>query len=354
MHSHASRPSFRFGSLFALGALFVAACGSDAGTGSSGAGGAGAVSGGAGAGGGSGAASAGATSAGAGAGAAGAAGGFAGGGVGGASAGSGGASGGAGTAGVAGSGGLSGSAGAGGNAGSGGAAPYNPCPTNGDACKIMPLGDSITDGCCGDNAQSMGASYRLELFHLSLMNNKKLTFVGSHESGPGMVDNVAFPKKQEGHPGWTIADGGGRDGLQDMVAGWLAATPAHIITLMIGTNDVDISLDLPNAPKRLGTLIDTIAMAAPKALIVVAQIVPSRKDDENKRDETYNAAIPALVKARADAGKHVILVDMYGAYTKHADFKTSMLANDLHPTDAGYATMATVWWGVIGNLLPAK
>ena len=200
----------------------------------------------------------------------------------------------------------------------------------------------------------MGASYRLQLFHLSLMNNKKLTFVGSHESGPATVDNVAFPKKQEGHSGWTIADGGGRDGLQDMVAGWLAATPPHIITLMIGTNDVDISLDLANAPKRLGTLIDTIATAAPKALIVVAQIVPSRKDDENKRDETYNAAIPALVKARADAGKHVILVDMYGAYTKHADYKTSLLANDLHPTDAGYATMADVWWAAVGNLLPAK
>ncbi|MEO8900662.1 MAG: SGNH/GDSL hydrolase family protein [Polyangiaceae bacterium] len=253
-----------------------------------------------------------------------------------------------------GSAGAAGSTGSGGNGGSAGAPTYNPCPTNGDACKVMPLGDSITDGCCGDNTISMNASYRLELFRLSLTHNKKLTFVGSHQSGPNTVNNVAFPKSQEGHSGWTIADGGGRDGLQKNIAGWLKATPADIVTLMIGTNDVDLSLDLPNAPKRLGTLLDTITTTSPKALVVLAQIVPSRKDDENMRDQTYNGAMPALVKTLTDAGKHVILVDMYGAYTKDPNFKTALLANDLHPTDAGYVVLANTWWAAIGDLLPAK
>ncbi len=123
---------------------------------------------------------------------------------------------------------------------------------------------------------------------------------------------------------------------------------------MIGTNDVDISADLGNAPKRLSTLVDTITKAAPKALVVLAQIVPSRKDDENTRDQTFNGAMPALVKTFTDAGKHVVLVDMYGAYTADPSFKTKYLANDLHPTDAGYALMANVWWNAIGKLLPSK
>ena len=42
--------------------------------------------------------------------------------------------------------------------GAGGAAAYNPCPSNGDPCKVLPLGDSITFGI------NYEGSYRVELF----------------------------------------------------------------------------------------------------------------------------------------------------------------------------------------------
>lgn len=230
-------------------------------------------------------------------------------------------------------------------------AEYNPCPTNGDPCRIMPLGDSITDGA----GSSTGASYRLELFRLALKNNKKIVFVGSHTSGPDMVDNQPFPKYQEGHSGWTIDDGGGRSGLYPKIQGWLAtampSAPPHIVTLMIGTNDVDIQLDLPNAMNRLGLLVDRIIMNAPNALIVVAQIVPTTDDGENGRVQSYNGGIPALVKMRADAGKHVTMVDMYGAFTKNASYKTEYMNDKLHPKDPGYVVMANTWYDKIGGLL---
>ena len=255
--------------------------------------------------------------------------------------------------GVGGNGGGAGSAGSADSGGSAGGAAYNPCPSNG-ACKLMPLGDSITDGCCGENTLSQGGSYRVELFRLSLTHNNQLTFVGSHSSGPNMVDGVTFPKKQEGHSGWTIADGGGRDGLQDQVEGWLKATPPDIITLMIGTNDVSIQLDLPNAPKRMGTLIDTITKTSPNALLVVAQMVPTKNDNDNTRVQAFNAALPAVVKTFTDTGKHVVLVDMYGAFTKNANYKTEYMNDKLHPKDAGYVAMANIWWAAVGPLLPAK
>jgi lysophospholipase L1-like esterase len=266
------------------------------------------------------------------------------------SGGAGGSGGGAGSGGAGGSGGAAGSAGSGGSGGSSGMAPYNPCPTNGDPCRIMPLGDSITQGA----GSSTGGSYRLELFRLSLVNNKKLTFVGSQDGGPDMVMNTPFPKKHEGHSGWTIDDGGGRSGLYPQIQGWLMATPPDIVTLMIGTNDVDINLDLANAGMRLGLLLDRIAMYAPKALIVVAQMVPTTDDTENQRVMTYNNAIPGLVKTRADAGKHITMVDMYGGFTMNASYKTAYMNDKLHPKDAGYVAMANVWWAAVGNLLPAK
>lgn len=213
----------------------------------------------------------------------------------------------------------------------------------------MPLGDSITDL----GGQENGA-YRVDLFKLSLTNNKKLTFVGSHESGPQMVEGVPFPRHQEGHSGWTIADGAGRDGLYDQIQGWLMTTPPHIVLLMIGTNDTDLQLDLQNAPMRLGLLLDRIAMYAPNALTVVAQIVPSTDDPLNQRIQAYNAAIPGLVKARADAGKHLIMVDMYTAFTMNSNYKTAYMGDKLHPKAEGLVVMANTWWAAIGALLPPK
>lgn len=215
----------------------------------------------------------------------------------------------------------------------------------------MPLGDSITDGVGSSNGKP---SYRYELFRASLSNGKKLTFVGSAQNGPDMVEGVTFPKNHEGHSGWTIDDGGDRSGLYPKIEGWLDSAKPHIVTLMIGTNDVNINLDLPNAPQRLGLLLDRIINKSPNALVVVAQIVPTKVDSTNDRVKAYNAAIPALVKARADAGKHITMVDMYGAFTKNADYKTAYMKDDLHPQDAGYVVMANTWYAAIGSLLPEK
>jgi lysophospholipase L1-like esterase len=268
-------------------------------------------------------------------------------GAGGAGAGSGGAGGG-GAGGASAGGGAAGSAGQG---GTGGQAPYNPCPTNGDPCRVMPLGDSITDG-----GGQEGGAYRVELFRLAVQNQKKLVFVGSHESGPAMVEGVPFPRHQEGHSGWTIADGGGRDGLYDMIQGWLAATPPDIVTLMIGTNDCDIPYDVDTAPMRLGLLLDRIAENAPHALTVVAQIVPTKqeKDTDDSNVKGYNAAIPALVKERTDKGQHIVSVDMYGAFTKVADYENALMNDNLHPKQEGLVVMAKTWWDAIGPLLPAQ
>jgi lysophospholipase L1-like esterase len=61
--------------------------------------------------------------------------------------------------------------------------------------------------------------------------------------------------------------------------------------------------------------------------------------------------IPGLVKTRADAGKHVKIVDMYGAFTANPNYSTAYLANQLHPNDTGYAVMADTWYAAIGSLL---
>ena len=111
---------------------------------------------------------------------------------------------------------------------------------------------------------------------------------------------------------------------------------------------------MTNAPKRLGDLIDTIYSQLPNVLIVMAQPIPSRgnasKGDDtglSPRIKTYNDAIPAVVKARADAGKHILVVDMYTPSRP----KASLLEDRWHPNLQGYVILGTQWISVLQLLL---
>ncbi len=205
-----------------------------------------------------------------------------------------------GTMGVTGAGGMSTTMGAGGTSsgGSGGASGFQPCPTNGDACKILPLGDSITWGIQYDGA------YRVELFARAVAANQNITFTGSLSNGPDMVSNVPFPKNNEGHSGWTIDQDAG------LVPSPAFDTIPNIVLLMIGTNDVYAASGQSEMPTRLGALLDKIIAAAPDALLVVGTITPLANSSWDSTVDTYNAAIPDVVQQRVMAGKHVMLVDL--------------------------------------------
>jgi hypothetical protein len=241
-----------------------------------------------------------------------------------------GSKGGAGSGGIAaGGGGASGGGTSGGSGG--GATGFQPCPAT-DPCKILPLGDSITDG-IGTN--TTGGGYRVELFNQAVMAGKKITFVGGSMNGPMMVAMQPFPRNHEGHSGWTISQ---IDGIVPSPA--LTPDP-HIILLHIGTNDM---YQMPNgAPDRLGTLIDAILTELPDSLLVVSTIIPFPQG--SAAVSTYNSAVPGVVKMRADAGKHILLVDQF------KDFPTSELGDGVHPNQTGYGRMGRVWYEAIKSYL---
>ena len=259
------------------------------------------------------------------------------------------ATGGRGDAGVRGGSGGAGGRGDGAAGAGGGTVAVVPCPATGD-CKVMPVGDSITwQGYCD-------GAYRTNLFKLALTDAKHMTFVGRQKNGPDGVTvggtTTPFPKNHEGYSGYTIDSGGGRTGISTLIDAALTANPPHIVLLMIGTNDVDINYNLSTAPDRLGALMDKITSGAPNALLVVAQIVPTQSSSINTRVETYNKAIPGLVQSRVAAGKHIIVVDMYGAFVANPNYATALMTDRLHPNEAGCMVMATTWYDGIKSYLP--
>jgi len=238
--------------------------------------------------------------------------------------------------------------GQGGDAGStglgGSSEVYRPCPTNGDPCRILPLGDSITYGFTYNGDPAPPSGYRLRLFANAVAAGQKITFTGSLANGPDAVSGVTFPKHHEGHGGWRIAQ------LTPLIPSpaFDAASGGmpHIVLLHIGTNDTCCT-GVSNMLNNLGTLIDKITSQAPNALIVVAKITPMVNPSYAAAVKGYIAGIPDLVKARTSAGKHIVIVDM------NTDFPTSDLQTDgVHPTKQGYDLMADRWYAVIAALLP--
>ncbi len=266
-----------------------------------------------------------------------------------------GGSGGAAGGGVAGAGGgAAGSVGGpGGAGGTGGAGTFDPCPAS-DACKILPLGDSITWGI------NYGGGYRIKLFTHTSADSKKITFVGYDVTNPpsasvlsalGSASSMWSPK-HEGHSGWTIQQDddlvtgkstANNDGVNYTGKKVVADFTPNIILVHLGTNDMYGS-NPGGAPGRLGTLIDHVVADAPNALVVVASIIPFPSGAAAVT--TFNAAVPGQVKTRADAGKHVIYLDMFSA------LKTSDLSSDgVHPNEGGYEKMAVAWYGAIKTYL---
>jgi lysophospholipase L1-like esterase len=238
-----------------------------------------------------------------------------------------------------------------GGSGGGGAAGFAPCPTTPDTpCAVLPLGDSITEG-----YGSSGGGYRVELFRQALQGDKRLTFVGTLQNGPNDVEGQAFPKRHQGHGGFTIDSSGNHSGISGSITQTALDTfHPHVVLLMIGTNDINGNIDVGNAPTRLGKLIDDITTGAPSALVVVATIIPVANEGTNQKVEAYNAALPAVVNARASAGKHVVLLDNYAAFAKTASYASTLMGDYLHPNDAGYAVLGRAFYDLIGPLLPTE
>ncbi|MEE4543149.1 ricin-type beta-trefoil lectin domain protein [Streptomyces sp. V4-01] len=183
--------------------------------------------------------------------------------------------------------------------------------------RVMPLGDSITWGI----GSSTGNSYRGDLYAALSSEGHAEDFVGTQRNG-----TMSDPDN-EGHSGWRI----------DQIAGIADATLGqyrpNVVTLEIGTNDLNQNYQVPTATDRLHALIDQITADAPDATVLVGTLIVSTNPTEEPNRPAFNAKIPGIVQAEQAAGKHVRLVDM-GALTA-AD-----LSDQLHPNDSGYQKMS--------------
>ncbi|MCJ1470176.1 hypothetical protein MMC07_008821 [Pseudocyphellaria aurata] len=195
-----------------------------------------------------------------------------------------------------------------------------PDTTHGLDLRILPLGDSITVG----YRSTDGNGYRLHLLRRLKYLGNSVTYVGSVPLGHFQGDH------HEGHSGYTIGE------ISGQASNSLPSRP-NVVLLHAGTNDLNRPVDPPGAPQRLGILIDKILKSCPDAVVLVAQIIPSKTPLIENRIEKFNADIATVISQRAKEGKHVLSVDMFDSFTE-LDF-----ADSLHPNDRGYRKIAHKW-----------
>lgn len=219
--------------------------------------------------------------------------------------------------------------------------------------RIMPVGDSITEGTEASNLVQADPSiiethegYRLNLWQKFQDLGLPVDFVGSLSSG---TDNLG-DKDHEGHRGRSFSFFNQSNRIDTFIND---ASP-DIMLLMLGTNE---STDGESIANELSGLLDNI-LDNPSftGQILVGTIAPVHPDGNftqragNFAD--YNSRIPGVLDSKNS--DRLTFVEVGSLLDARQDMTDPTLDNGVHPNESGYAKMADAWYDAILDLVVAN
>ena len=216
--------------------------------------------------------------------------------------------------------------------------------------RIMPLGDSITNGNSSGvipDDSHYYVSYRKALWNRLVAAGYDVDFVGSLNSGSAVFGSADLAD-HEGHPGWTddqIVAGNPLEPGSGKLIEWLLADQPDIILLHIGTNGLESSA------ADVGDILTVIHNYDPDLWVILARIInrsclPNDTGCANDRvtTTTFNNNVVAMAQTHLHAAR-IKIVDMEtGAGINYARYPEGDMYDELHPFATGYAKMADVWF----------
>lgn len=206
----------------------------------------------------------------------------------------------------------------------------NRCTLGSDLYKIMPIGDSITEGEEGHN------TYRRNLW-LTLTNlGCKIDFVGSKKGVKSSSSrnqtpppNLDFDLDHEGYWGYEV------ELILPFIAARISTYQPDIVLVHLGTNDVFQGQSIASTIEELATLIDTMRTEKPNIKIFLAKVIPSHK--ANSQLTLLNTQIEILAKALNSETSPIILVDQNTGYSISDNY------DGTHPNVTGEQKIADNW-----------
>ncbi|MGF1492769.1 MAG: carbohydrate-binding protein [Microcoleaceae cyanobacterium] len=238
-----------------------------------------------------------------------------------------------------------------------------------ETLRIMPLGDSITEGQTEDLPNALREGYRLPLSDALTDLGIDFDFVGSRSNGSSDLTD----KDHEGHPSWNINQlqfGDDDDGLTRETSGidfWVPQFNPDVILLLAGTNNSNgqgstvgnsrgilMQRFLGNGNNSGSGLYDSVVGFEGKTLVGTLPPVQPDSPNANRQDwiDGFNDYLQDdLIDAAANRQPNTIgkveVVDIASVVDPVTGMSDPNIDNGLHPSVEGYENMAAVWFDAL-------
>ncbi len=231
----------------------------------------------------------------------------------------------------------------------------------GKTFKIMPLGDSKTEGGGGAGAQS---SWRGFLRTKLMKAGYAIDYVGDRQN-IALGDTIPTDTDHAGHGGYSIGPDtqtfcGGCEttGLYEHVDTWINNANPDVVLLAIGVNDFFNEANHPanyktTAPKRYRSLVEKILLTKPNVNIILGTIEPVKWDKNWGGDPADNdlGALNAAIKALADSSTtdNIFFADIRNKML--IDYGPVDFFDDVHLSETGAKKNANAWLEAVVPIL---
>jgi lysophospholipase L1-like esterase len=196
------------------------------------------------------------------------------------------------------------------------------------AVKVMPLGDSITEGWPGPER----VTYRFWLWKRLELAGYDVDFVGSRTGvSSGQPLYTDWDQNHQGLSGWTA------DEVAAQATSWANAAQPDIVLLHIGTNDLLQSQSVSGTINEVKQIIDNLRVARPNVDIFLCKIIPSTINAS--AFVNFNNQIPGVVAEKDTQQSRVIMVDQFTGFSA-----TNDEFDGIHPNARGERKMSTKFY----------
>lgn len=196
--------------------------------------------------------------------------------------------------------------------------------------RVMPVGDSITEG------GRTFSNYRYPLWKKLTAAGYRIEYVGSRNG-----DSPVGPLRHEGYGGKNA------EFLATVVSKSFRAHPADIVLLHAGHNHFADEKPVDKILAATEAIIQTFRKINPRAIVLLAQVIPSGKLPKYSYIPALNEKLRKLAERLNTPGQPVILVDQAEGF----DWKTDTIGDRVHPNTQGAEKMAARWFSALKPIL---
>ena len=218
--------------------------------------------------------------------------------------------------------------------------------SKGVSVRIMPVGDSITEG------KYTQGGYRKPLYQMLKDNGYSVTFVGKEDNGdPANDTGFSTGMENPNHEGYGSArigmllNGGTTEKHTALpIKTSLANNNPDVVLIMLGTNDIFGITPTDRMRQTMERLLTTIFEQNPNTTVVLASIPPISKIEARNADvNAYNAVLPEIVAKEKALNHKIEFADIHSVFNDPADLSE----DKVHPSATGYNKMAALWYSIL-------